>query len=205
MGFKVKQKSIKRTTIGAASLLALACTPPTDIFTPVSGTSFNSSEATVVIEGLDMATAVCYTTDGSEPVWNNGTCSGGTTQRIQGPVVSANIEIACGDDTGENVARTVNVQHDWNGQVGFGASANYFLNCGESDGGGSDGGGSDGGGEQPQNLTLTSTADAYVDVSAPNQNFGSDAAMFVDLAPNELHSSLKFDVPELTASLESAT
>ncbi|MCG8668320.1 MAG: DNRLRE domain-containing protein, partial [Pseudomonadales bacterium] len=106
----------------------------------------------------------------------------------------------CGDDTGENVARTVNVQHDWNGQVGFGASANYFLNCGESDGGGTDGGG-----EQPQNLTLTSTADAYVDVSAPNQNFGSDAAMLVDLDPNELHSYLKFDVPELTASLESAT
>lgn len=126
----------KKTLVTLVSLMTIACDPPENIFTPVSGTDFNASSGTVVIAGLTSATSVCYTTDGSEPVWNNGSCEGGTTQKIAGPVISAEIPLSCGNDTGDNVERIIKVQYDWSGTAGYVAAANFYLNCADSGSGG---------------------------------------------------------------------
>lgn len=198
---KRRNGATKKLMLGATALALAACTPPENIFTPVSGTDFNASFGTVTIQGLTMSTALCFTTDGSEPIWNNGTCNGGTTQRIQGPVALGAITITCDGDTGDNVERTVKVQYDWNGETGFTDEANYFLDCSGSNGGGDPDPDPD---PQPQFLRLTPTADAHVNASQANQNFGSDAALLVDLDPEETHTYIRFNVPQLTADVTSA-
>lgn len=130
----------KKAMIALASLITIACAPPENIFTTEPGTDFNASSGTVVIAGLTSSTSVCYTTDGSEPEWNNGTCEGGTTQRIPGPVITAQIPLSCGSETGDNVERVINVQYDWSGTAGYVATANYYLDCST---------GGSGGGESP--------------------------------------------------------
>ncbi len=192
----------KLIQVGGMALLASACTPPKNIFTPESGTHFDSSTANVVIQGLTQTTALCYTTDGSEPIWNNGTCVGGSTQRIAGPVTNGQIRLACDGDTGSSVTRTIKVQYDWSGQPGYTDVATYTLNCGGDNGGGNGGGD---GGNQPQNLSLTPTADTYVDAANPNSNFGHESTLLVDLEPDQYRAYLRFSIPELTADLQRAT
>ncbi|MDX1693606.1 MAG: DNRLRE domain-containing protein [Ketobacteraceae bacterium] len=211
------------TVAAAAAFAATACTPPSNIFTPVSGTDFNASTGTVVIQGLTATTSLCYTTDGSEPVWNGGTCSGGSTQRIPGPVVYAQIALTCEGQTGSSVQRTIKVTYDWSGTPGQTQTGVYYLDCDGSGGDGGTGGGDDGtgggddgtgggddgtgggSGGDPQNLTLTPSADAYVDNSAGSQNFGFDSTLLVDQAPDELHTYMRFSVPALTGTVQSAT
>lgn len=130
-----KRRLPKLALAAMAGLAASACTPPTNIFTPETGTHFNAGTGTVVVQGLTASTALCYTTDGSEPTWNNGACGGSGTQRVQGPITFAQIALTCGSDTGSSVSRTVKALYDWSGTPGYTQSATYTLNCGVDDGG----------------------------------------------------------------------
>lgn len=192
----------KLSTVTLASLAVSGCMPPTNIFTPESGTHFDATSGAVVVQRLTASTALCYTTDGSEPSWNGGACGGSGTQRVQGPVTIAQIALTCGSDTGSRVTRTVKALYDWSGTPGYTQSAIYTLNCGGDDGGSGSG---SGGGSQPQNLTLTSSADAYVNQVAAAQNFGFEPTLLVDLDPEPMHAYLRFNVPTLTAPVQSAT
>jgi hypothetical protein len=58
---------------------------------------------------------------------------------------------------------------------------------------------------EPQHLVLTADADAHVDASDPGTNFGSASQLYVDLSPAVLRTLLRFNVPTLTAELQTAT
>ena len=148
----VKQVYVRNNTnVRRFSLVALmasfsvACAPPTDVFNLETGFQFSGNSGTVIVQKLTSTTSVCYTTDGSTPVWSGGSCDGGSTQRIQGPVTAGEIVLACGDDTGPSVLRKVQITYDWEDTIGNVASADYYLNCSDDTGGG----GSVGGGDTP--------------------------------------------------------
>lgn len=129
---------------GSAALLTAAlvigCGPsgPTpapeaaDIFDPTNGTAFQSElQAVVSLSGL--SGAVCYTVDGSTPDYTAGSCSGGTTATVSGP-----INLAC--DT-PNVSsptpvlenHTINIVFEWNNGVDapfeVSRTASYDIDC----------------------------------------------------------------------------
>lgn len=56
-----------------------------------------------------------------------------------------------------------------------------------------------------QNLTLTATADTYVDSANPDANFGSEASLLIDGDPDLYEALVRFQVPTLTAELQRAT
>ncbi len=127
---------LNKSNVNRSSLVVLmaiftvACSPPTDVFNLETGFQFSGNSGTVIVQKLTNTTSVCYTTDGTTPVWSGGTCDGGSTQRIQGPVTAGEILLACGDETGPSVLRTVQITYDWEDTIGNIASADYYLNCG---------------------------------------------------------------------------
>ncbi len=116
----------------ALLLASLACQPPQAsppptldaIFEPNPNHQFAASNATVIIAAI-LQQNVCYTTDGTLPLFNNGTCSGGSTIALVGNAIPLN----CGSDTGSNVVRTIRMEFDWPGSTNQVASANYVLDC----------------------------------------------------------------------------
>ena len=141
---RLKLLDLKKGNVSRSSLVVLmafftvACDPPTDIFNLETGFQFSGNSGTVLVQKLTSTTSVCYTTDGSTPVWSGGTCDGGSTQRIQGPVTAGEILLSCGEDTGPSVLRKVQITYDWEDTIDNVASADYFLNCGDDTGGGGD-------------------------------------------------------------------
>ena len=132
------------TTLVAGFLFA-ACTggggggggstpPPTaaQIFTPAPGTSFINNTADITLS-LG-ANPICYTTDGSEPFYNQGTCSGGSTEAV----LNNTITLECGDDTTSGTERRVRIAFNWIENAGGApitavSSALYTLDCGDHD------------------------------------------------------------------------
>jgi hypothetical protein len=127
---------IKALALAAGALTAGAfiggCVPqgPTDttptataIFEPNPNTSFGTNSGDVSINALSDST-VCYTTDGSAPTFNTGTCSGGSTETYQGDAIT----LDCGDESAEQVFKAINIAFEWEGLVKT-TSANYVLNC----------------------------------------------------------------------------
>jgi hypothetical protein len=128
-----------RLDVGAAALIVAGgivtagCTPkevdttPTasGIFDPNPNYNFAADNGSVSITGLSGQT-VCYTVDGSTPSYNEGTCSGGTTESLSGG--SGSIALECGSDTASSVIRTINVTFSWEGAV-VNRSGNFLLDC----------------------------------------------------------------------------
>ena len=126
--------SLTRRLLAIASLplIGLACLPtptptppPTDaaIFEPDPNTNFGVDSGAVTINGI--AGVTCFTTDGTAPEYNGGTCSGGSTQLLTGPIL-----LDCGSDTGTGVLRTVKIEFAWPGSASNEVrSANFLLNC----------------------------------------------------------------------------
>ena len=60
-------------------------------------------------------------------------------------------------------------------------------------------------GSTPQRLVLAPRADAYVDAANPTTSFGLEPDLLVDRAPDAYQTTLRFDVPTLTAPVQRAT
>lgn len=114
------------------SILASGCQPPPPvdttpsaaaIFQPDPNTSFDTDTGTVAINRLSGLT-VCYTTDGTSPLYNGGTCSGGTTEALEGNEIA----LGCGSQTSGTAYKTINVAFEWEG-LQKARSANYSLDC----------------------------------------------------------------------------
>ena len=56
----------------------------------------------------------------------------------------------------------------------------------------------------PSKVTLTASADAYVDSAQPANNFGNAASLQVDTWPSTLRSYVRFDVPTLAGKVKRA-
>ncbi len=116
------------SAIACLSITSFACVPQTgapnadSIFEPNPNHNFQANTGVVAINGLDALT-VCYTTDGSDPMYNGGTCSGGTTAMVEGAV-----ELDCGSDTEATTLRTIKLAYEWSGAE-TAASATYILDC----------------------------------------------------------------------------
>lgn len=127
-----------RFASGGLSLLALAfvsaCGGPTpvpspgEIFDPRPGHNFHAATGEVRIQGITQRT-VCFTTDGTTPEFANGTCMGGTTQRL----ASTNrIAIDCGGDSSASAIRGIKVVFDWPSSDGVAmqqVAGNFTLDC----------------------------------------------------------------------------
>ncbi len=112
--------------LAGALSVTMGCLPPTppsaaQIFSPSPGFFFQQTTGDVGVNGL--MGAVCYTTDGSFPSYNAGTCSGGTTETYAG-----NIELAC--EAGETGAaqKTATIVYVFNG-VETSSAASYSILC----------------------------------------------------------------------------
>ncbi len=132
------RNALQRLALASLVTATSGCTPPGEesIFVPYNE-HFDKNSATIVIKGLSFSTSVCYTTDGSEPVWNEGSCGGGNTRHLPGPVEEASITIACDGQTADRTPVQVRIAFDWTGSTEIHyAQSQYMLNC-ASDGGGS--------------------------------------------------------------------
>lgn len=122
------------TTVGfmTAGCLPIA-TPTLDaIFEPDPSHVFDSNSGIVTIGALETANAVCYTTDGSAPIYNNATCVGGTTQALTGNTIT----LGCTDsDTGAATLKTIKLAYGWKTTTTAttfteqSAEASFTLNC----------------------------------------------------------------------------
>lgn len=106
-----------------------ACLPTDEILTPTNEHHFQNNTGVVTVQPLSEATSVCYTVDGSEPVWNEGSCNGGTTMGIVDPSIATEILLECGEDTGADVLRTVRLEYDSEDETQKLITSNYYLNC----------------------------------------------------------------------------
>lgn len=132
---KIAQTASFTLLSSAAAIFAMGCTgggggtnpnpapSDADIFEPNPNTNFGADTGSVTINALAGAVA-CYTTDGSTPSYNNGSCSGGTTEEVNGA-----ISLSCGDDDNTaNTLRSIAVSFEWEGVL-QNRSANFTLDC----------------------------------------------------------------------------
>jgi len=89
---------------------------------PPPNSNFGTDSGVVTLSALD-SISVCYTTDGSQPTYDQGSCTGGTTQPYTG-----SIDLACDEGDSAVVQKTVNIVFEWNGWEVF-RSADFFLVC----------------------------------------------------------------------------
>lgn len=120
--------------VAFASVAAWGCGGPTpipspgNIFDPSPGHQFGAAMGEVRITSITDRT-VCFTTDGTTPEWNNGTCMGGTTARLPS---NHRIAIACGGDTAAMAIRGIKLAFDWPGSDGVtvqSVAGNFMLDC----------------------------------------------------------------------------
>jgi hypothetical protein len=124
--------------ITAAGMIAIGCLPsaiPPDavkIFNPDPGRDFQSVSGTVTLTGLSSANAICYTVDGSDPVYNYGTCAGGTTMGL----VGNRLQLVCNsNDSGPHTPKTIKLVFDWpdttasEGYTENRVEGTYYLDC----------------------------------------------------------------------------
>ena len=118
---------------------AIACSSPPpvpspgDVFDPDPNHDFHAATGDVRIVGL-AGHAVCFTTDGSEPVYADGRCSGGTTAAL---TASNIITLTCGNATGASAIRGIKIAFDWPGRDGdvvANVAGNFVLDCTPRDG-----------------------------------------------------------------------
>ncbi|MEI8258934.1 MAG: thrombospondin type 3 repeat-containing protein, partial [Deltaproteobacteria bacterium] len=101
---------------------------PVQVFEPDPNYNFHASTGEVQITALAGHT-VCYTTDGSEPAYANGTCTGGTTAAVP---TTNRITLRCGSETSAMSIRGVKVAFDWPGRDGptvATVAGNFTLDC----------------------------------------------------------------------------
>ncbi len=89
---------------------------------PAPNSNFGTDSGVVTLSGLAGAT-ICYTTDGSQPTYDQGSCTGGTTQPYTG-----SIDLACDEGDSALIQKTVSIVFEWNSGPVFRA-ANFFLVC----------------------------------------------------------------------------
>ncbi|MGV3621539.1 MAG: thrombospondin type 3 repeat-containing protein [Archangium sp.] len=94
---------------------------PEDVFDPKPNHDFDATTGEVKVVGLD-SEVVCFTTDGSEPMEENGECTAGT--RYDGAIT-----LTCGESTDADSLATIKVSFSWNGAHDLKATANYGLDC----------------------------------------------------------------------------
>lgn len=97
---------------------------PDDVFDPKPNHDFDARTGDVRVVGLD-GHVVCFTTDGSEPLEENGECTNGT--RLSEGVIT----LQCGDDTSSESIHAIKLSFDWNGAHGVKVSGNFVLDCTE--------------------------------------------------------------------------
>ncbi len=154
---------------GALSVImgCLPSTPPSvaQIFSPSPGFFFPQATGDVSANGL--TGAVCYTTDGSFPSYNGGTCSGGTTKTYAG-----NIELACEAGETGTAQKTATIVYAFNGAQ-TSSAASYSLLCSVASnvkvfsvlGAGTISG------QYPGNISVTGSAALNTDTGVLNFNF----------------------------------
>lgn len=137
MKFTANRTVLQCATFVAAGLAISGClpiaTPAVEaIFEPDPGHAFDTREGAVSIDALQTANAVCYTTDGSTPAYNNGTCAGGTTQKL----AATSITLSCNDsDSSAMTSRTIKLAYGWKDTANAttftekAAQADFTLNC----------------------------------------------------------------------------
>lgn len=124
--------------ITATGLAVIGClpsaTPPTaiKIFNPDPGRDFQAFTGLVGVTSLSSTNAICYTVDGSDPVYNHGTCAGGTTMGL----VGSNMLLACNsNDSGPHTPKTIKLVFDWpdtttpDGYTENRVEGTYYLDC----------------------------------------------------------------------------
>ncbi len=96
--------------------------PPSavDIFTPPPGSNLGADAGSVSLSGL--SGNICYTTDGSDPEYNDS-CTGGTTAQY-----ADSITVSCELADGGTVPKTVKIAFLFNGELII-REANYFILC----------------------------------------------------------------------------
>ncbi len=102
---------------------------PEEIFEPDPNHDFQAVTGAVRIDALDGRT-VCFTTDGSDPAYAEGTCTGGTTAALpEGKVVT----VACAPgDLSTHAIVGLRLAFDWPGRSGptvQTVSGNFALDC----------------------------------------------------------------------------
>lgn len=124
--------------------LMIACTAPTSKMSPAPDSQFEGSAGTITVRDLSEVTSLCYTTDGTDPGWDNDSCNGASATFAQGPFDTFDIAISCDGATGNSVLRQVTVSYAGFTTLNESTRANYYLNC-DSDGSedNSDDGGTD--------------------------------------------------------------
>jgi len=115
--------------------LAGACASPPPVpspavlFEPDPNHDFMAATGEVEVQGLEGRT-VCFTTDGSDPVFANGACEGGTTAKLPD---SHRVTLRCADgDLSTHAIVGLRIAFDWparNGTTVETADANYALDC----------------------------------------------------------------------------
>lgn len=100
-----------------------------DVFEPDPNHEFNAASGELQVQALDGRT-VCFTVDGSDPVFADGTCEGGTTAKLG---EDRRIAIRCaGGDLSTDLIVGVRVAFEWptrEGKTVASLSANYTLDC----------------------------------------------------------------------------
>lgn len=126
---------LRHRWLAAVSLLLVACsTPPpiptaVDIFEPDPNHEFAAASAELEIHALDGRT-VCFTTDGSEPRFADGACTGGTTAALN---EARRLPLRCAEgDLSTRALVGVRLAFDWPAREGTAVaevSANFALDC----------------------------------------------------------------------------
>jgi len=124
--------------ISLAGFMTMGCVPsatPPDaikVFNPDPGRNFQASTGLVGVTNVGSANAVCFTTDGSDPVYNFGTCHGGSTLGFSG----SSLLLSCNSsDTSSYTEKTIKLVFDWpDATTADGYSENrvegkYILDC----------------------------------------------------------------------------
>jgi hypothetical protein len=133
--FPYPSRVLLRVSACAASLLIVACASPpavptaVDIFEPDPNYDFNAASGVVEVHALDGRT-VCFTLDGSEPEYADGTCTGGTTAAL---AEDRRITLRCADgDLSTDSIVGVRIAFEWpsrSGKTVVPVSANFTLDC----------------------------------------------------------------------------
>lgn len=102
--------------VAVAGTVAIGCLPsatPPDaikVFNPDPGRNFQAPSGLVKITNLTGANAVCFTTNGSNPVYNYGTCIGGSTLTLSG----TSLLLSCSStDHTTYTEKTIKLVFDW--------------------------------------------------------------------------------------------